>query len=199
MAQTVAYPSRKKSAAEKWLTMLAATFFSFLLFLLFMTPFVLVVFNAAKTAGEISLNPVTLPTNWLQIGTNIHNVVNNPNFSYFSTFLDSVVITVSSLTVIVLFSAMAAWVLVRNKTGWSTFIFMVLVAAMVVPFQVVMLPLVQWLRIMGDFFGIKLNGTYGGIVLCYLGFGASMSVFIFHGFIKGIPLELEEAQAVHAG
>jgi len=193
MAQTAAFHARKKSMFVPWLPKLVATFFSFLLFLLFMTPFILVVFNAAKTTGEISLNPVMLPTNWGQIATNISNVVNNPNFSYFSAFLDSMVITVASLAVIVLFSAMAAWILVRNKTGWSTFIFMVLVAAMVVPFQVVMLPLVQWLRMMGDFFGIKLGGTYGGIVLCYLGFGASLSVFIFHGFIKGIPLELEEA------
>ena len=61
------------------------------------------------------------------------------------------------------------------------------------PFQVVMLPLVQWLRMLGDFIGFKLSGSYIGIVLCYLGFGMALSVFIFHGFIKSIPLELEEA------
>ncbi len=193
MTQLLASRINKKSAPAPWFKKAAATFFSFLLFLLFMTPFMLVVFNASKTTGEISLNPVSLPTNWSQMGFNIHNVVNNPNFSYFSAFLDSVIITVASLAVIVLFSAMAAWILVRNKAWWSTFIFMVLVAAMVVPFQVVMLPLVQWLRMLGSFLGIKLNGTYVGIVLCYLGFGASLSVFIFHGFIKSIPLELEEA------
>ena len=88
---------------------------------------------------------------------------------------------------------MCAWVLVRNKTWWSTMIFMVLVASMVIPFQVVMLPLVQWLRMLGNFFGITLSGTYPGIVLCYLGFGMALSVFIFHGFIKTVPLELEEA------
>ena len=167
--------------------------FAFLLFLLFMVPFILVVMNSAKTAQEISLSPVTAPSNWGQLITNVVNVINNPNFSYFSAFLDSAIITIASLAVIVLFSSMAAWILVRNKTWWSTLIFMTLVASMVVPFQVVMLPLVQWLRITGDFIGIKLNGTYGGIILCYLGFGCAMSVFIFHGFIKGIPLELEEA------
>ena len=167
--------------------------FAFLLFLLFMVPFILVVMNSAKTAQEISLSPVTAPSNWGQLITNVVNVINNPNFSYFSAFLDSAIITIASLAVIVLFSSMAAWILVRNKTWWSTLIFMTLVASMVVPFQVVMLPLVQWLRIAGDFIGIKLNGTYGGIILCYLGFGCAMSVFIFHGFIKGIPLELEEA------
>ena len=88
---------------------------------------------------------------------------------------------------------MCAWVLVRNKKWWSTTIFMILVASMVIPFQVVMLPLVQWLRMLGDFIGFKLSGSYVGIVLCYLGFGMALSVFIFHGFIKSIPLELEEA------
>jgi len=166
---------------------------AFALFVLFMMPFILVVINSAKTAQEISLSPVTMPSNWGQIWLNVVNVVNNPNFSYFSAFMDSVIITGVSLTAIVIFSSMTAWVLVRNKTWWSTLIFMTLVASMVIPFQVVMLPLVQWLRIAGDLLGIKLNGTYGGIILCYLGFGCAMSVFIFHGFIKGIPLELEEA------
>ena len=166
---------------------------AFALFVVFMMPFILVVMNSAKTAQEISLSPVTMPSNWGQIWLNVVNVVNNPNFSYFSAFMDSVIITGVSLTAIVIFSSMTAWVLVRNKTWWSTLIFMTLVASMVIPFQVVMLPLVQWLRIAGDLLGIKLNGTYGGIILCYLGFGCAMSVFIFHGFIKGIPLELEEA------
>jgi len=144
---------------------------AFALFLVFMMPFILVIVNSAKTAQEISLSPVTMPTDWGQIWLNIVNVVNNPNFSYFSAFMDSVIITVVSLALIVVCSAMAAWVLVRNKTWWSTLIFMLLVASMVIPFQVVMLPLVQWLRISGDFLGLKLNGTYGGIILCYLGFG----------------------------
>ena len=173
----------------KWIKAVLA----FLLFLLFMSPFILVVINSAKTAVEISLSPVTLPSDWGQLVTNIDNTLNNPNFSYWSAFRDSVIITLFSLAVIVLCSAMCAWVLVRNKTWWSTAIFMVLVASMVIPFQVVMLPLVQWLRMLGNFLGIKLSGTYVGIVLCYLGFGMALSVFIFHGFIKSIPLELEEA------
>ena len=191
-ATTAATSSRPVSMRRKVLNWVKVIF-AFLLFLLFMVPFILVVMNSAKTAQEISLSPVTAPSNWGQLITNVVNVINNPNFSYFSAFLDSAIITIASLAVIVLCSSMAAWILVRNKTWWSTLIFMTLVASMVVPFQVVMLPLVQWLRIAGDFIGIKLNGTYGGIILCYLGFGCAMSVFIFHGFIKGIPLELEEA------
>jgi len=165
----------------------------FILFILFMMPFVLVVINSAKGRAEISLNPISLPTNWGQMFTNIRDVIQNPNFSYWSAFLDSVIITVISLSLIIVCAAMGAWVLVRNKKWWSSFIFMAFVAAMVVPFQVVMLPLVQWLRMMGNFFKIPLIGTYQGILFCYLGFGASLSIFVFHGFIKSVPLELEEA------
>ena len=181
--------ARVRKAAAKW----TKVFFAFLLFLFFMAPFFLVVMNSAKTAVEISLSPVALPADWGQMGTNISNTLGNPHFSYWSAFRDSVIITFCSLAVIVLGSSMCAWVLVRNKKWWSTMIFMILVASMVIPFQVVMLPLVQWLRMIGDFFGFKLSGTYPGIVLCYLGFGMALSVFIFHGFIKTIPLELEEA------
>lgn len=166
---------------------------SFALFFAFMVPFLLVIVNSAKTAAEISLNPTTLPTNWAQMWTNIVGVVNNPNFSYLNAFADSVLITVVSLLMIVVSSSMAAWVLVRNKTWWSTLIFLTLVASMTIPFQVVMLPLVRWLRIMTVSTGIRFNGTVFGIVFCYMGFGASLSMFIFHGFIKTIPLELEEA------
>jgi len=165
----------------------------FALFLLFMLPFLLVVINSAKERTEIMLNPVSLPVNWGQLFNNIADVINNPNFSYWRAFFDSVIITSISLVVIVLCSAMGAWVLVRNRTKWSAFVFMAFVAAMVIPFQVVMFPLVQWLRMLGDFIGLRLLRTYWGIIFCYLGFGSSLSVFIFHGFIKGVPLELEEA------
>lgn len=171
----------------------AKLFFSFALFFVFMIPFFLVIMNAAKTASEISLNPTTWPTNWGQMFTNIVNVINNPNFSYLNAFADSVIITVVSLLMILISSSMAAWVLVRNKTWWSSLIFLTLVASMTIPFQVVMLPLVRWLHIMTVSTGIRFNGTVFGIVFCYMGFGASLSMFVFHGFIKNIPLELEEA------
>ncbi len=68
---------------------------------------------------------------------------------------------------------------------------------MVIPFQVLMYPLVRWLRILGNAINIRLLGTMGGIVLSYLGFGSSLSIFVFfHGFIKNIPYELEEAATI---
>lgn len=81
----------------------------------------------------------------------------------------------------------------RNKKKWSSVIFMLFVAAMVIPFQVVMLPLLSTFRSLSSFTGIQFLSSYTGIIFAYLGFGGSMSIFILHGFIKGIPYELEEA------
>ncbi len=166
------------------------------LFILFMVPFAMVVLNSAKTSKEIIFNAIALPSSWGQIWTNISLIFNNPTVDYIGAFVDSVLITSFSLLVISVFSAMAAWVLVRSKTSWAMWIFMLFVAAMVIPFQVLMYPLVGWMRILGDFFNLRLLGTIPGLVFAYLGFGSSLSIFIFHGFIKSIPYELEEAATI---
>ncbi len=176
--------------------MIVLEIFALCLFILFIMPFVLVIFNSAKTAKEIIENPVALPSNWGTMLTNIRAIFTNPTTDYVGAFIDSTIITTVSLVVITLCSTMCAWVLVRNKTKWSTFIFMMFVSAMVIPFQVVMYPLVRWLRMVGEFLGIQILGTYSGIVFAYLGFGCSMTIFICHGFIKNIPLELEEAGTI---
>ena len=164
-----------------------------ILFILFMLPFVIVLFNSMRTNQDIINAPVGFPSDLGQIWRNIGEIWNNPNFNFLSALRDSVIITVLSLAVISIFSSMAAWVLVRNKTKWSTFLFMAYVAAMVIPFQVVMFPLLTWFKSVGDFLGIPMLRSYQGIIFAYLGFGEAMSIFIFHGFIKGVPLELEEA------
>ena len=164
-----------------------------LLFIIFMLPFFIVVFNSARTNNEIINQAVGLPTNWGTLFENIVAVWNNPTFNFLSALRDSVIITVLSLALISICSSMTAWVLVRNKTKWSTFLFMMFVAAMVIPFQVVMFPLITWFRDLGAFLHIPLLRTRGGLIFAYLGFGESMSIFIFHGFVKNIPLEIEEA------
>jgi raffinose/stachyose/melibiose transport system permease protein len=167
-----------------------------LLFIVFMFPFGMVVLNSAKTSREIIFNAIAMPADWGQLAANISLIFNNPTVDYIGAFVDSTVITVLSLVVIVLFSSMAAWVLVRNNKAWSTILFMAFVAAMVIPFQVLMYPLVRWMRVVGDFLHLRLLGTYHGIVFAYLGFGSPLSIFVFHGFIKNIPYELEEAATI---
>jgi len=166
------------------------------LFILFMIPFGMVVLNSAKTAKEIIYSAISLPVSWGQIFTNVGLIFNNATVDYLGAFWDSFIITFLSLIVIVLFSSMCAWVLVRNKTVWSTVLFMTFVAAMVIPFQVLMYPLVRWLRLVGDFLHYPLLGSVPGIVFAYLGFGCPLSVFVFHGFIKNIPYELEESATI---
>lgn len=164
-----------------------------LLFILFMLPFFIVLLNSARTNAEIINSAVGLPENWGNFVDNVVTVWNNPTFNFLKALKDSVIITILSLAVISICSAMTAWVLVRNKTKWSTFLFMMFVAAMVIPFQVVMFPLITWFKNLGDFLHIPLLRTHGGLVFAYLGFGESMTIFIFHGFVKNIPLEIEEA------
>ncbi len=158
-----------------------------------LSPFYLVVVNSAKTSVAITDDPISLPENWGQMLENLKGVMNHQNFSYWSSFASSIIITVVSLALLAIFSGMAAWVLCRNKTKWSDLIFMLFVSSMVIPFQVVMLPLVSTFRDVGNFIGIQMLQSYKGIVFAYLGFGGAMSVFILHGFVKGIPYELEEA------
>ena len=159
----------------------------------FIAPLLLVLLNAAKSNNEIIQTPLALPQNWGILWTNITTIWNNVNIRYSQALLNSTIITFFSLAGITIFSAMAAWVLLRTPTKLSGAIFMLFVAAMVIPFQVVMFPLVKWFSIFQQATGIQLLRSYTGIVIAYIGFGSSLSIFMFHGFMKSIPHEIEEA------
>jgi raffinose/stachyose/melibiose transport system permease protein len=105
---------------------------------------------------------------------------------FFKALAVTALITFVSVGLIVLISSMAAWLMVRSKTKMSGILFMVFVAAMLIPFQAIMYPLIQFF----DTLGLK---NAGGLILMYGGFGLSMSVFLYHGFVKGVPLGIEEA------
>lgn len=167
-----------------------------LLFALFMVPFAMVVINSAKTSKEIIFDALALPSTWGQLLTNVGLIFNNRTVHYGNAFIDSVLITFFSLVVIVLFSSMCAWALVRTRKAWATILFFAFVSAMVIPFQVLMFPLVHWMRVLGDFLHFRLLQSIPGMVFAYLGFGSPLSIFIFHGFIKNIPYELEESATI---
>lgn len=170
--------------------------FGFGLLLLFFLPFLVVIINSSKNATEVKNFPIALPENWFQLFRNIAEVFGRDNINYFSSFFNSVIITTVSLIAIGVFSAMAAWVLVRTKKRYSMVIFMIFLSGMVLPFQVVMLPLVRLLQELKNITGIPFKDTYHGIILTYIGFGAPLSVFLFHGFIKSIPMDIEEAAII---
>ncbi len=160
-------------------------------------PFALVVINVFRSANDIVANPVSMAgMSVTKLHTNLVSVINNSNFSFWSAFMTSAVVTILSLVLLALFGGMAAWVICRNKTKWSTFIYMTFIASMIIPFQVVMLPLISTFRDVGQFLGINMLQSFPGIIFAYLGFGGAMTVFILTGFIKTVPYELEEAASI---
>ena len=160
-------------------------------------PFFLVVINSFKTQSAIVANPISSAgASFQQFATNLTSVVNNKNFVFWRAFGSSAVVTIISLVLLAVFGGMAAWVICRNKTKWSTVIYMVFISSMIIPFQVVMLPLIATFREVGNFVGLSMNRSIPGLIFAYCGFGGAMTVFILTGFIKGIPYELEEAAAI---
>lgn len=164
---------------------------SWLLLILYMMPFYLMIVNSFKTRREIFSNTTGLPDTW-----NIKNYAEAlERMDMLKTFSNSMIITVLSVIVIIICSSMAAWVLVRNKSKKSKILFYVFTAGMIVPFQAVMIPLVKWMGKI-HFGSFNMLGTHYGLIFMYLGFGSSMSIFLYHGFIKGIPQEIEEAAII---
>ena len=161
-------------------------------------PFFLVVLNSFKAQASIVANPVSFGgASFGQLMKNLNAVINNSNFQFWYAFGTSAVITIISLVLLAVLGSMAAWVISRNnKTKWATVIYMTFIASMIIPFQVVMLPLISTFRDVGKFVGISMLQSIPGIVFAYCGFGGAMTVFILTGFIKGVPYDLEEAASI---
>jgi raffinose/stachyose/melibiose transport system permease protein len=166
----------------KGLLLKAALGASCVIALAYLFPVYILLINSFKGLREIYLGILDLPAKLNM--TNYREALDRIDF--FVSIGNSLAITIAATLIILLFTSMAAWVLVRYKTGRSKFFFMLFAAAQLIPFQCVMLPLVD---LMGRL-GLQ---SRPGLVFMYLGFGSSMSVILFHGFIKNIPLELEEA------
>ena len=171
---------------------------SVLLLILFFMPIIIVIINVGKADNNaIILDPLGFPQNYLaNFINNVERILTHRQIRYFSSFGYSLLITTLSLGAIGIFSSMAAWVLVRTKTRYSKAIFFLFLSGLVIPFQVVMLPLVRLLQDITNLTGIPMKETVHGIVLAYIGFGAPLSVFMFYGFIKSVPLEIEEAAII---
>ena len=161
-------------------------------------PFYLVVINSCKTTNDITANPIGLNgISFGQLIKNLVDVINNTHFLFWDAFTCSVVITFLSLVFLAVFGGMAGWVICRNnKKKWAMAIYFTFIASMIIPFQVVMLPLIATFRDVGKFVGIPMLQSIPGIVFAYCGFGGAMTVFILTGFIKGIPYDLEEAASI---
>lgn len=160
----------------------------FVVAVVFLAPVVIILINSVKSNFYISESPFTFPTGETYVG--FENFIKGFNQSDFMrSFANSAFITVASVSGIVILTSMTAWYIVRIKNTLTGIIYYLFVFSMVVPFQMVMYSVTYYA------FELKLNNPLG-IVFVYLGFGAGLSVFMFSGFIKSIPREIEEAATI---
>ena len=176
--------SKRISHAIMWVVLL-------ILFICFIAPFILVIINVFKTKADITSNPLAL------IGAHGFTFKNFPEamkkMNFWRVFGNSLIITVCATILTIIVSSMQAYVIVRNgRWKLCTLIFSLMIASMVIPFQVLMVPLVS---VYGGTLGV-LNHRIT-LILMHVGFSVSMAMFMFHGAIKtNIPVELEEAATI---
>ncbi len=159
-----------------------------IIFLVYMFPFIMVVINSLKQKRDI----IKSPFSWLYTikGLSFDNFVKAyTQMDFLNAFKNSLIVTVSATVLVTLLAAMLAYYIVRHNNGVSKLTFALMVASMIIPFQAIMIPLVS---IYGGTLDILNHRTT--LIFMHTGFSMAMSVFMFHGFIKGnVPMALEEA------
>ena len=160
------------------------------LFVCFIFPFILVLINVFKTKADITSDPLAL------IGSHGFTLKNFPEamekMNFWNSFANSAFITIISTILTILLASMAAYVIVRNKWKACGALFGLMVASMVIPFQVLMIPLVS---LYGGVLGLLSHRAT--LIFMHIGFSVSMATFMFHGAIHtNVPLSLEEAGTI---
>lgn len=157
-----------------------------LLSLLFLYPLFLTIINSFKSFGEVMTDVIALPkTLTFSNYTYVWEFINYPRL-----FLNNLVITLIGLAGIVLISSIAAYKLARTKSKLSGILYFLCIMPMLIPFQSIMLTVLQISKT------LHLSGSTWGLGLLYWGFGAPLAVFIYHGFVKGIPAEIDESATI---
>ncbi len=176
-------PKRKMKAKDVpfiiILTVLAA---------MFIAPILLVIMNSFKAKNYLGTEPFAFPNAQSFVGFDNY-IEGAQKIGFFPAFLTSVFITVFAVLLIVLCTSMCAWFIVRVKKWYSKLLYLLCAFSMIVPFQMVMYPMSQIAA------QLHLNNMVG-IIFVYLGFGAGLAVFMFVGFVKSVPLEIEEAAMI---
>ena len=158
--------------------------------IIYLLPVLSVVINSFKANTFIKTDTFGLPSDESFVGfANFVKGMTFGNYPFINSVLYSVIITVLSTGLILLFTSMAAWYITRRNSFFCKLVYYLCVFSMVVPFQMVMFPLSKT----SDSLGLNTPWT---IPIVYLGFGAGLAIFMFAGFVKSIPLEIEEAAAI---
>ncbi len=149
-------------------------------------PLLMAFMNSFKSNRELLTNVMALPT-----ALNLDNYQRTfEKMHYLRSFLNTLLLTSLGVGMMIVFSAMAGWRLCRTKTKLSKVIFALFVFSMLIPFSSIMIPLYKVIL------AFHIKNSLIGLAFVYAGFGVSMAIFLYHGFIKGIPFELEEAAAI---
>lgn len=167
---------------------LSARIFLLILVIIFATPLYITFVNIFKNTNEITASPISLPVP--PVIDNIKTVLQSPNVQLGEMYFNSICITVFGATICIIISALAGYYIAREKTKFAQGLYIYFLFGLMVPYAIVYVPLVSMLK-MG---GIK--GTLPVLILVFVSGSVSFSVFMFHGFIKTIPMELEEAATI---
>ncbi|MDF2485871.1 MAG: sugar transporter permease [Herbinix sp.] len=157
-----------------------------LLLLFWLFPILMALMNSFKSNSELLSNVMALPTTFKL--DNYHRTIEKMH--YLRSFFNTVLLSSLSVGMMIIFSAMAGWRLCRTKTKLSQIIFALFVFSMLIPFSSIMIPLYKVIL------ALHIKNSLIGLSFVYAGFGVSMAIFLYHGFIKGIPFELEEAASI---
>ncbi len=156
--------------------------------ILFLFPVFIVVINSFKLKFSISTAPFVLPDKDTFVGLeNYETGISSTNFPV--SFFWSLFITVFSVAAIIIFTSMTAWYITRFRSKFNTALYYCLVFSMIVPFQMIMFTMSKTANI------LRLDNPLG-LIFLYLGFGSGLSVFMFSGFVKGVPKTIEEAARI---
>jgi raffinose/stachyose/melibiose transport system permease protein len=158
----------------------------------YLFPIYIVLVNSFKNRAEL-YEDILAPPSSLSLQYYV-NAMERMNF--LKALGNSFMVTLISILFITILASMCAWMLVRSNNKLSKVIFMVFVTTMLIPFQTLMMPLMQEMSGVKRNLGLPMIDTLGALVYMNIGFGASLAVFLYHGFVKSIPVSLEEAAII---
>ncbi|MCU6711442.1 carbohydrate ABC transporter permease [Paenibacillus sp. J5C_2022] len=157
--------------------------------LLFLSPIYIMLVNSFKTRAELYENVLVFPSSF----SFEYYAAAMKKMNFLTVFGNSLYVTIATVVFVIVLASMTSWMLVRRDNTLSKIIFFSFVATMLIPFQTLMMPLMQVMDWIRTYLHLPVLNTHEGLIFMNIGFHAGMAVFLYHGFIKSIPNALEEA------
>lgn len=174
------------------LTKLSQSILLIIFALIFLSPIYIMLVNSFKSRKELYENALALPNDY----SFQYYMEAMKKMNFLTALGNSVFVTVMTVLFVIVLSSMTAWMLVRRDNMVSKIIFMAFISTMLIPFQTIMMPLMQVMDWIRTYLHIPMLNTHGGLIFMNIGFHAGIAVFLYHGFMKSIPIALEEAATI---